>query len=526
MSGRERAIGRCWLACLAALAALCGCGDGGQQGLSKSERARVENLAAELKELTAGHEYEFETADDDFAIEEITDIVLEFPTLVIEATDFTIGDVAQARAPLADIRVAVGSMDGGAELSRIKLECAQGDSCISLKYAGPGDAIRKGLGMPNAETVRFFVFGCEATRCEKIAAGLEELAALAGATQPAAPEDASPDRNSPARSAADIVLAINGLGERLEYGRDVVDSTGNPARYDVSMYIAAGLDPQKGALQMVKSGTASVFWRNTGERQSRRFNQTATIPLAKVGAARSSETVGALTAPTASGAPAGEAIYWALFKCDDGAGCIRWDNGDGSAPTAWDHFPWECAGSRCAALVEEFADLEALFEGKGDGAPLQTPPQQATPNFPPTDSAPARPVSRQVTSAINRANERVDRDAAPLPGLLPTQGLAALGDGRIALHTDSCAADRKGCGANAITDNEVVVAFAAGDINGSSIAMQGNAVIFSCHPAAGACIRSPDGRLQFAGYGLPCKDRTECNRLVIDLSSLLDFAAQ
>ncbi|NWG92428.1 MAG: hypothetical protein HXY21_07960, partial [Parvularculaceae bacterium] len=46
-----------------------------------------------------------------------------------------------------------------------------------------------------------------------------------------------------------------------------------------------------------------------------------------------------------------------------------------------------------------------------------------------------------------------------------TQGIALLCDGRIALHTDSCAGDRSGCGPNAVTDNEIVVAFAAADID-------------------------------------------------------------
>jgi len=97
-------------------------------------------------------------------------------------------------------------------------------------------------------------------------------------------------------------------------------------------------------------------------------------------------------------------------------------------------------------------------------------------------------------------------------------------EGAIALLAREC-----GAGCLLVSDEaDVIVRFAPGDIDGNSIGYQaaggGYAVVFSCAAAAGACIASPDGRLRFRGYGLPCADQTECNRLVIGFVSLLDQA--
>jgi hypothetical protein len=63
------------------------------------------------------------------------------------------------------------------------------------------------------------------------------------------------------------------------------------------------------------------------------------------------------------------------------------------------------------------------------------------------------------------------------------------------------------------------------DIDGSSIGLQSAGknflISFSCK-TEDACIKSPDGHLQYRGFGIACPDATECNRLVIEFSSLLD----
>ncbi len=227
------------------------------------------------------------------------------------------------------------------------------------------------------------------------------------------------------------------------------------------------------------------------------------------------------------------------ISCAQASDCIALYQGDGKfngGSHAKDEiddrnseFSFGCARDKCAAIRNDLRALIALAGAAGrEHSKKSVSPQQATPSFTPAQAPPAPKIPKAVSSAVGRVNTRVDRNAAPPPGFLPTQGLAVVG-GKIALHTDSCAADKAGCGPNAVTEYEIVVQFSLSDINGSSIGYQaaggGYALVFSCKPAAGACIRSPDGRLQLVGYGIPCKDQTECNRLVLDFSSLLDLAA-
>jgi hypothetical protein len=184
-----------------------------------------------------------------------------------------------------------------------------------------------------------------------------------------------------------------------------------------------------------------------------------------------------------------------------------------------------CRPDRCALIRADLERLAALARGDTAQPPAAVQQGRLDAGAASPQPVPARDIKR-LGAAGARVNDRIDRAAAPVAGLPPTQGVAVLTDGKIALHTDSCAADRGGCGPNAVTDNEIVVAFAPDAIHASSIAIQsagaGYAVVFSCK--AGACIRSPDGRIQFAGYGLACRDQTACNRLVIDFASLLAAA--
>ncbi|MGD9537380.1 MAG: hypothetical protein AB7P52_05490 [Alphaproteobacteria bacterium] len=179
-------------------------------------------------------------------------------------------------------------------------------------------------------------------------------------------------------------------------------------------------------------------------------------------------------------------------------------------------FGFGCRPEHCDDIRAAVTELIALASAPATAA---VPEEEAKPDRP-------TPFQRAMAAMLGPVNQRLDREAAPAAGLPATRGVAVTAEGAIALLARECGA---GAGCLSVPDeSDVIVRFAAGDIDGNSIGYQaaggGYAVVFSCAAAAGACIASPDGRLQFRGYGLPCVDQTECNRLVIDFASLLGQA--
>jgi hypothetical protein len=130
-------------------------------------------------------------------------------------------------------------------------------------------------------------------------------------------------------------------------------------------------------------------------------------------------------------------------------------------------------------------------------------------------------AASDLGATIDQVGQRIDREAAPLPGLPATRDLTITRQGEVALLSRPCE-PKPGCADPPTAD--VIVAFPPGQINTASIGYQvapgGYAVLFTCTTIA-PCIVSPDRRLQFRGYGLPCAGQAACNELVIAFTRLL-----
>jgi len=402
-----------------------------------------------------------------------------------EETALPTGEVAAAVVEFPDAAL----VPGGGRVANIRFDCADGAACIR-KIAEEGGVRQAPIDLSHAD------LPCAAGVCEAMKANLEKLLALARGEPSGAPASAQP-----ASAAAAILARLRSATANHVYRRGTADQSVRDFGY-----------PSK------KNGR---FWFAIRDHRYDAAFLEYEAPLDKV-RFRTGDV----------GDPNLVAI-----DCVSGDNCITVYDGDGEFADGAhnnDEISQSVAGTALGCRADKCesirADLEALAAiARGSTAP-PTIEQGRVDSAAGREATHAKPASGRAASAAARVTSRIDRQAASVAGLPSTQGIALLGDGRIALHTDSCAGDRSGCGPNAVTDNEIVVAFAAADIDAASPAIQatgsGYAVVFACKAGLGACMRSPDGRLQFAGYGLACKDQTECNRLVIDLSSLLAAAVE
>jgi tetratricopeptide (TPR) repeat protein len=120
--------------------------------------------------------------------------------------------------------------------------------------------------------------------------------------------------------------------------------------------------------------------------------------------------------------------------------------------------------------------------------------------------------------------------------LLVTTGLGRAEDGRLEIAGHLCPgltpasprAEIEACRARNPGGADARVRFAAADIDPGSIHMESSErtyrVLFLCK-AKKPCVARPDGGAWFPGGWLTCPDPATCNRLVLDLASLLDRLA-
>jgi hypothetical protein len=469
--------------------------------------SRADDRIERLVELT--EDYEYSDFDNEWRVGGLAyDEALHALTFSIEG--LLVPETNTAIVPLRRVEFQKTSLDDN-EMNAVGIRCVAGYECLALESGGfLADAV-KTLGGDATFWTDVHDFGCEPSRCDEILSILDALRADATVFSPFGP-----------RPREELVPEINRLGAQFSYSYEIEEQRETGAAKETVRRTLALSD--EGSIEIDVTQSFAVAWSPSGRQDADEAHAVLTFKGDVVEASLDAEPVGR------QGVDEPEAVQRIWIACTTSEPCISVTSDD-DPPARIARAPWHCLQSRCRQLLEDLQGLfgaalaDAFVEGLDELDDAFKTRGNANPG--PAPSEPRR-ASRELTAAANRVNARIDRSAAPLPGFLPTAGIAPLGDGRLALHTDSCAAARSGCSADAITDNEVVMAFDADEINTSSLGIQptpaGYAVTFSC--AAGACIRSPDGRLQLAGYGVACADQGECNRLVLDLLSLFDAASR
>jgi hypothetical protein len=459
---------------------------------------RIERLV----ELTQGYEYfDFDT---DWQVTDIAyDEALHALTISTEST--AVPETATATIPLQRAAFAETSLD---ESTAVGIFCVAGYECLAVERGGfLADAL-KTLGGDATWWTDMHAFGCDPSRCDEILSILDALRADATSLAPFGP-----------RPREQLVPEINRLGAQFSYSYEI-ERQRETGTVEETVRRTLALS-NEGAVEVDVTQSFAIAWSSSGKQDTNGAHAVLTFDGDAVDASLEAAPVGR------QGVDEPELVQRIWISCRASEPCISVISGDDS-PARIARAPWHCLQSRCRQLLEDLQGLfaAAMADAFVEGLDEFNDALRTRGNANPAPAAEEPRPPRELVAAANRVNTRIDRAAAPLPGLLPTAGIAPLGNGRLALHTDSCAAARSGCGAGAITGNEVVVAFNAADINTSSLGIQptasGYAVTFSC--AAGACIGSPDGGLQLAGYGVACADQSECNHLMIDLLSLLEAA--
>jgi hypothetical protein len=377
-----------------------------------------------------------------------------------------------------------GVQTGGFDF--ITLRCARGEECVRVRNSRAAEE----------QSAPLESFGCERKHCVAIKDSIDALAAIAVQKMFApeqAPEPASAP-TAPAGSETDPVARLNALTKGYNY-----------AGYEFGTETVKGIafEPSLGLLAIKVDDvdeTAPI---------------TALIPLRHVVVVSDRFKRGEVTTDGVVTICADDrtCIGITIDSVEEALQKLR-DSPDAElSGKLRKSFGFGCKPEHCADVQRAIGELILLAS-----APATTEEEPAPSGL--------TPFQRAVAAVLGPVNQRIDRDAAPVAGLPVTQGVAVTTEGRIALLSREC--DASGDCVSAVETADIIVQFAAGDIDYNSIGYQaaggGYAVVFSCAQMAGACVASPDGRLQFRGYGLPCAGQTECNRLVIDFTSLLGQA--
>ena len=156
----------------------------------------------------------------------------------------------------------------------------------------------------------------------------------------------------------------------------------------------------------------------------------------------------------------------------------------------------------------------------------------------PTESGQADAGRRAAAALLPKLNAEVATGAwVEGTGVLMTPTVALAPDGRLEVHGLVCRGDR-------VPDQRFIAACRRGEVHGATRTLLVDAAaldpsslrihqvdngsveaLFACRGGA-ACITLPAQGKSFMRSSLICNDATSCNRVVIDLASLADFAAQ